>query len=208
MTSSLDEFIQLDRTFHELALEKGAGDDVDLTRLHGWRDALRWTNLLSEYRVILLSEAGSGKTEEVRNAARKLRQEGKPAFFVRIEHVCQDFEDAFEEGSFEGFTTWAASGEEGWLLLDSIDEARLRDPKDFERAIKKLVDYSRRSSSKPILLSPAERLPGGLRQTCCCAGPRFHIVPTRKPPTRTHQLMKRWTLSPKNRHPSEPSRAV
>lgn len=138
MTSSLDEFIQLDRTFHGLALEKGAGDDVDLTRLHGWRDALRWTNLLSEYRVILLSEAGSGKTEEVRNAARKLRQEGKPAFFVRIEHVCQDFEDAFEEGSFEGFTTWAASGEEGWLLLDSIDEARLRDPKDFERAIKKL----------------------------------------------------------------------
>ncbi|NMG42885.1 hypothetical protein GPA22_03930 [Aromatoleum toluvorans] len=138
MTSSLDEFIQLDRTFHELALEKGAGDDVDLTRLLGQRDALRWPSLLNEYRVILLSEAGSGKTEEIRNIARTLRQEGKSAFFVRIEHVSQDFEDAFEEGSFEEFRAWAASGEEGWLLLDSVDEARLRDPKDFERAIRKL----------------------------------------------------------------------
>lgn len=138
MTSFLDEFIQLDRTFHELALEKDADDDVDLTRLLGQRDTLRWSNLLSEYRVIFLSEAGSGKTEEIRNIARSLRQEGKPAFFVRIEHVSQGFEDAFEEGSFEGFTAWAASGEEGWLLLDSVDEARLRDPRDFERAIRKL----------------------------------------------------------------------
>ena len=93
---------------------------------------------LSEHRVILLSEAGSGKTEEIRNVARKLRQESQPAFFVRIEHVTQDFEDAFEEGSFEEFNIWAASGEVGWLLLDSVDEARLRDPKDFERAIRKL----------------------------------------------------------------------
>lgn len=138
MTGSLDEFIQLDRTFHELALEAGSNDDVDLTRLLGHRDALRWPQLLNEYRVILLSEAGSGKTEEVRNIARDLRENGKPAFFVRIEHVCQDFEDAFEEGSFEEFNAWAASGDEGWLLLDSVDEARLRDPKDFERAIKKV----------------------------------------------------------------------
>lgn len=135
--STLDGFIALDRTFHELALEEGADDDVDLTRLMG-RDALRWPNLLSEYRVILLSEAGAGKTEEIRNAARVLRKEGKPAFFVRIEHVTQSFEDTFEEGSFEQFDRWTASGEEGWLLLDSVDEARLRDPKDFELAIKKL----------------------------------------------------------------------
>ncbi|MDX1296650.1 MAG: hypothetical protein R3260_00205 [Pseudomonas sp.] len=138
MTGSLDEYIPLARTFHELVLEPGANDDVDLTHRLGKRETLRWSNLLSEYRVILLSEAGSGKTEEIRNTARKLRQDGKPAFFVRIEHVSQDFEDAFEEGSFEEFSAWAASGEEGWLLLDSVDEARLRDPKDFERAIRKL----------------------------------------------------------------------
>ena len=77
--STLDTFIPLDRTFHELALEEGGDDDVDLTRLMG-RDALRWPNLLSEHRVILLSEAGAGKTEEIRHSARLLRKEGKPAF--------------------------------------------------------------------------------------------------------------------------------
>lgn len=138
MNGPLDEFIQLDRTFHELTLEEGADDDAGFTRFFGRRKQLRWQNLLSEYRVILLSEAGSGKTMEIRNVARSLRQGGKPAFFVRIEHVSRDFEDAFEEGSFEEFEVWAKSGEEGWLLLDSVDEARLRDPKDFERAIKKL----------------------------------------------------------------------
>jgi hypothetical protein len=57
--SFLDEFIPLDRTFHELALEAGAGDDVDLTRLLGRRDALHWPNLLNEYRVILLVAVGT-----------------------------------------------------------------------------------------------------------------------------------------------------
>lgn len=138
MNNSLDEFIPLDRTFHELIIEGDATDDDDLTRLMGRRDALGWPNLLIEHRIILLSEAGSGKTEEIRNIAQKLRKDGKPAFFLRIEHVCQNFEDAFEVGSFEEFSNWAASGEEGWLFLDSVDEARLRDPKDFELAISKL----------------------------------------------------------------------
>jgi hypothetical protein len=137
-TGSFDEFIPLDRTFQELAFEESAGDDADLTRRWRRPDALRWPALLREHRVILLSEAGSGKTAEIRNIARELRKQGRPSFFVRIEHVTQSFEDAFEEGNFEEFGVWAASGDEGWLFLDSVDEARLRDPKDFERAIKKL----------------------------------------------------------------------
>lgn len=138
MASYFDEFIPLDRTFHDLILEKRADDDAGLARTFGRHEALRWPDLLREHRVILLSEAGSGKTAEIRNVASSLRRDGKPAFFVRIEHVTQAFEDAFEEGSFDEFSGWLASGEEGWLLLDSVDEARLRDPKDFERAIKKL----------------------------------------------------------------------
>src|SRR4051812_9484716 len=137
-TTGLAGFIALNRTFHEFTIEEGGGDDADLIRVPGQRDALHWPDLLREYRVILLSEAGSGKTMEVRHIARALRLEGKPAFFIRIEHVAHDFEDAFVEGSFEEFKTWATSGKEGWLLLDSVDEARLRDPNDFERAVSKL----------------------------------------------------------------------
>lgn len=138
MTDLTDEFIPLDRTFSDLAPETGTDDESAMTRMFGRETPLRWPELLDEHRVILLSEAGSGKTAEIRAIAKSLRKEGKPAFFVRIENVVQSFEDAFEEGDFVEFETWAASGSEGWLLLDSVDEARLADPKDFERAVRKL----------------------------------------------------------------------
>ena len=133
-------FIDLDRTFSDLK-QHDLGDDSPLVRLFGERHLLRWPALLDEFRAIVLSEAGTGKTTEIREAARRLRSSGKPAFFVRIEHVLEDFEDSFEEGSFDEFTAWVQSGTEGWMLLDSIDEARLREPRDFERAIRKLARH-------------------------------------------------------------------
>lgn len=91
-----------------------------------------------EFRLIILSEAGSGKTAEIRNQANMLRNQGKPAFFIRLELIPRDFEDAFEVVSYEAFEEWLATGEEGWLFLDPVDEARLRNPSDFELAIPRL----------------------------------------------------------------------
>ena len=48
-------------------------------------------------------------------------------------------EGAFEEGSYEGFAAWLEGFDDGSILLDSVDEARLREPSDFERAIKLLA---------------------------------------------------------------------
>ncbi len=132
-----DAFIPLTRTFHALRQSENDTDDTDLKLLRG-EGRLHWDDLLGWPRVVLLSEAGSGKTVETRQACRALRAEGKKAFFIRIEHVVDSFEDAFEEGTFEDFEAWTASGSEGWLLLDSVDEARLKDPKDFELAVRKL----------------------------------------------------------------------
>ena len=72
------------------------------------------------------------------HAALGLRAEGKAAFFLRLEHIPDDLDAAFEVGSVEEFENWLESGNEGWLLLDSVDEARLRSPGDFERAIRKI----------------------------------------------------------------------
>ena len=128
--------IELHRTFREL-LPKEQVDDG--RSLYPGNATLKLRGLLNELRVVILSEGGSGKTEEIRQAARQLREENKPAFFVRLEHVVSDFESAFLEGSLSEFQSWLASGEPGWLLLDSIDESRLRSSMDFELAITKIA---------------------------------------------------------------------
>ncbi|HEY3918548.1 MAG TPA: hypothetical protein VGL83_12185 [Stellaceae bacterium] len=133
-----DGFVQLGRTFHELAKHARENDSFDLNQAFFTGPQLCWDELLKGYRTVLLSEAGTGKTEEIRQTAKGLRDKGKKAFFLRLEHIPDDFEDAFEVGAFEEFTHWLASTDEAWLLLDSVDEARLRNPGDFERAIRKL----------------------------------------------------------------------
>jgi hypothetical protein len=133
-----DDFVELDRTFHELPLHEGESDNFDFQAAFGLGSQLTWDSLINEYRVILLSEAGAGKTVEIRQAARRQRANGKAAFFLRLENVADDFDIAFEEVALAEFDQWLASSNEGWLFLDSVDEARLKEPADFDRAIRKL----------------------------------------------------------------------
>jgi len=139
MARQSDAFIDLDRTFTKILMDGDISDDTDLSSQFGRRGNLLWSDLLNHHRVVLLSEAGSGKTAEIRNATRRLRAEGKTAFFLRIENVMTQLEDAFEEGgTYDEFERWLSSDTEGWLLLDSVDEARLGDPREFANAIRKL----------------------------------------------------------------------
>ena len=133
-----DRFIELHRTFHDLLKQPNESDDTDFSQWISTNKRLHWSDLIHEHRIIILSEAGSGKTTEIRNITRSLRNEGKPAFFLCLEHIPANFEDSFEEGTYEEFIEWLASGYEGWLFLDSVDEARLKKPGDFELAIRKL----------------------------------------------------------------------
>lgn len=152
MTGHLDAFISLERTFSKIIIDPDANDDADLSAEPGRQGVLQWSDLLRHHRVIVLSEAGSGKTAEIRNVARQLRSEGKSAFFLRIEYVMEFLEGAFEEGTFEEFQGWCASGTEGWLLMDSVDEARLRDPRDFDLAIRKLGLMTRNVGAQAHIL--------------------------------------------------------
>ena len=135
-----DTFIKLDREFAELSDCERSPDDINLFEaFRVGKPPLCWGTLISENRVVILAEAGAGKTSEIRQITKKLIADGKPAFFLRLEHVRDGLETAFEVGSFENFKQWLGSDEEGWLFLDSVDEARLLDPKDFARAIRKLA---------------------------------------------------------------------
>ncbi len=144
MSGDNDGFIELNRTLFELPRDYTQGaerDDLELSEALGLRinKDLGWDALLKQYRVVLLAEAGSGKTEEIHQTARKLRSEGKIAFFIRLEHISSGLEGAFEEGDYEEFQHWLGSNDEGWLLLDSVDEARLKHTQDFEQAIRKIA---------------------------------------------------------------------
>ncbi|XWN33644.1 MAG: hypothetical protein ROR55_11560 [Devosia sp.] len=140
MVAGEEEFryIPLGRTFQELSSSASESDDSDLLTSFHVRGGIEWSQLLQSYRVVILSEAGSGKTEEFRAVTDELRSEGKAAFFLRLEDVPRHFSTAFEVGFETEFNEWLASGTEGWIFLDSVDEARLRHPKDFELALKLL----------------------------------------------------------------------
>ena len=127
-----NEFIELNRTFKELPKNAQESDDIDFGK------SLRWHDLIDEYRVVILSKAGSGKTTEIHHIARKLREMNKQAFFLRLENISENLDVAFEVGTHTDFGKWLDSDEEAWLLLDSVDEARLRHPGDFQLAIRKL----------------------------------------------------------------------
>ncbi len=131
-------FVDLQRTFIELPKNAGVRGDGDLGISALGGSELTWPDIFGRFRTIVLSEAGSGKTSEIRQATVTLRGQGKQAFFLRLEHVSDDFEDAFEVGTIQEFESWLGSEDDGWILLDSIDEARLRNPSDFERAIRKV----------------------------------------------------------------------
>lgn len=132
------QFIELNRTFRELTIAAGASDDVDVEAALRGSGRLHWPDLVAARRAIILAEAGAGKTRETLNIARRLRAEGKQAFFLRLEHISSYFEEAFEVGESSSFEAWLSSSDDGFIFLDSVDEARLKGPSDVEIAIRKL----------------------------------------------------------------------
>lgn len=141
--------IQLHRTFQELVIQDPADDKPVL---YPGNATLHLSALLDELRVVILSDGGSGKTKEVQHAASQLREQGKAAFFMRLEHVAHDFDSAFVEGDLAEFEKWLASPDPGWLLLDSVDESRLRSALDFELAIRKVATRISKAKQRTHLL--------------------------------------------------------
>ena len=117
-----------------------------------------------EYRCVILAEAGAGKTEELRQRASLLASQGKPSFFIRIEDIETDFYKAFEIGGETQFQSWLQSTGEAWFFLDSVDEARLENPRAFEKALRRFAKGIERGahrahiylSSRPYAWRPRE----------------------------------------------------
>lgn len=121
-------FINLDRRFRDLA-----EDDLEDIEFYlpvsgnSFVSGIGWPELLDCARVILLAEAGAGKTREMKAQADRLARTGKSAFFGPLENLDRDpFSHLLSREEERRFETWKADGAEpAWFFLDAVDELKL-----------------------------------------------------------------------------------
>jgi hypothetical protein len=110
----------------------------DLARF-GWTGGLGWDELLRSYRILIVSEAGAGKTYECQAQQAKLWQAGEPAFFLDLATLARSsVRDMLTKDEEQRLDTWLHSQSEiATFFLDSIDELKLSLGK-FDQALKRL----------------------------------------------------------------------
>jgi hypothetical protein len=156
--------VPLERQFLPVPKSQEEAESDEILSVWGHVKPKPWDNLDREFRCVILAEAGAGKTEELRQRASVLASRGKPAFFIRIEDIEADFSNAFEIGDEARFQSWLQSIEEAWFFLDSVDEARLDNPRTFEKALRRFAKGIARCahrahiylSSRPYAWRPRE----------------------------------------------------
>jgi len=131
--------IPLNRQFYEWS-----EDGLDHSRYRvgaGVSDGmLGWAELLAKRRVVILAEAGSGKTEELAQQASLQSAGGKLAVYATVQDVGRDgLDKALRPADRSRLDAWRTSNEPGWFFVDSIDEAKL-DNIRLERALRQLAD--------------------------------------------------------------------
>ncbi|MFT4925368.1 MAG: hypothetical protein ACI8WB_001461 [Phenylobacterium sp.] len=87
-----------------------------------------WSWLLTHPRVVLLGEAGSGKTLEMQAQVKKLCSMQQHAFFLPLEAIeSADITSLMSYSESERFRRWQSENETpAWFFLDAIDELKLR----------------------------------------------------------------------------------
>ena len=118
----------IDRTFQDIP-----EGDIDKADQHeflvslGWARGSNWQDLLRSKRVLIISEAGAGKTYECRAQAKLLWGRGEPAFFVELASLAsQQLRDLLDNDEETRLDAWrSAQSDTATFFLDSIDELKL-----------------------------------------------------------------------------------
>ncbi len=131
----------IQRTF--TAIKEGKieeSDGLSYLREFGLSSGINWVTLLLSRRVLIVSEAGSGKTYECQNQCKNLWDAGEPAFFLELATLSNNelrtMLSLEEEARFDQWLS-SQSGS-ATFFLDSFDELRLS-LGSFEQALKQLA---------------------------------------------------------------------
>lgn len=92
-----------------------------------WPGALDWDELLKSQRILIVGQAGAGKTFECRAQAKRLNAAGQPAFFIELADLATDgLEQSFGPVELARFLSWRKDASEtATFFLDAVDELRL-----------------------------------------------------------------------------------
>jgi hypothetical protein len=131
--------IALNRQFSEW--HEGGVSDPDLISLWRSDNLSSWESISARHRVVILAEAGSGKSVEMREQARRRTEAGQFAFYATVEDVGRDgLDGALAPGDRGRLASWRGkSDESAWFFVDSVDEAKLSGIR-LERAIRRIAE--------------------------------------------------------------------
>lgn len=107
--------------------------DIDKADQHeflvglGWALGTTWPELLRSKRVLIISEAGAGKTHECREQARRLWERGEPAFLVELASLAhKPLRELLGHDEEMRLDAWRVSqSDTATFFLDSLDELNL-----------------------------------------------------------------------------------
>lgn len=130
---------RVQRSFQELSAQPREAIEQALVSRAGRSGAISWSELLTSQRVLIISEAGAGKTHECRIQKDALWRQGEAAFYFDLAQLSgtglRDLMLAEEETRFDA---WLASQSDvATIFLDSIDELKLT-LGSFEAALRRL----------------------------------------------------------------------
>lgn len=133
----------IERTFQNISDDKiQETDQQSLLTSMGWSRGMTWGDLLQSKRVLIVSEAGAGKTYECRAQAQRLWDAGEPAFFIELAALATESpRDLLDPNEGARLDAWLASQSDiATFFLDSIDELNLS-AGSFEHALKRLSKH-------------------------------------------------------------------
>jgi hypothetical protein len=128
-------YVELQRSFS--LVRDATNDPDDLYRNFQSRDAtMSWIDLRDKHVVVILGEAGVGKTSEFENEAKRLQQQGLSAFYVPLNTLdCDEAWRMAVSDCMSHYDAWKNSEAPGYFFLDAVDETRLVNHAFFRKAL-------------------------------------------------------------------------
>ena len=139
MPTDLERY-NVERSFQDIPDDKlTEAEQTSFLRDLDWYTGSNWDDLLRSRRVLIISEAGAGKTYECRAAQKRLWEGGESAFYVELGPLERaGLRALFSKAEEVRFDAWlAAQSDVATFFLDSIDELKLT-LGSFELALKRL----------------------------------------------------------------------